>query len=111
MVIDLLSYNTSPLNLVLKVVILCLFLGAAWLYYKSRKKYGGILHAISSLLLIGAIAGVVSAWFRLQGDFYIQYKWGESLLNVVLVFLMLVMALMIRKRLTESLAVFNEGEE
>jgi hypothetical protein len=110
MVTDWLSYATSPLNPFLKGVVLFLFLGAACCFYRSRSKYGGILQSISTFLLVGAVAGILSAWFRLNGDLYAQYKWGESLFNIVLAFLILAIALMIRKKLYDAIEVFREGK-
>ena len=108
MIFDLLSYESSPLNEALKGVIVCLFFISAYFLYKSRIKYGGILHSISSLLLIGAIAGILSASLRLLGDYYIQYKWGESLFDVILAFLMLIIALKVRRKLINTLDIFRD---
>jgi hypothetical protein len=110
MVVEIISYAVSPLNPLLKWIIFALFLIAAMLLYLCRRKYGGILHTISSLLLIGSIAGIASTLFRLGGDQFIQYKWGESAFNVVIAIIMLVIALTIRKKLKESIQVF-EGDE
>lgn len=110
MVIDILSYEISPLNEVLKTVIVCLFLGAAFLFYSSWRKYGGILKSISGFLLIGAIFGFFSAFYRLGGDFYSPFKWGESLFNLAFAILMLILALMIRKKLQSALEILGIGE-
>lgn len=109
--IALLSYETSPLNELLKGIIFLLFLFASCLYYSSWKRYGGILRSVSSLLLISAIAGALGAWFRLNGDFYIQYKWGESLFNIIFGIILLALTLLIRKRFLEALLAFGIKKE
>nr|WP_320160355.1 hypothetical protein [uncultured Methanoregula sp.] len=111
MAIEILSYTTSVLNPFLKLLILVLFIVAAWLFYRCRQRYGGILHQVSTLLLIGAVAGALASAFRFEGDFYVQYKWGESIFNLALVILILVITLIIRAKLEEVTRLFGSPGE
>ena len=101
MVIEILSYNSSILNPVLKLIVFAAFIIAAGLFYRCRQRYGGVLREISTLLCIGAIAGVLASAFRIWGDFYLQSKWGESLFDLFLVIVTLVIALIIRARIKD----------
>lgn len=109
MVIEILSYNTSVLNPALKLLIIILFIIAAWLFYRCRQKYGGILRQVSTLLLAGAVAGALASLFRFEGDFYVQYKWGESVLDLAFVILTLAIALVIRAKMQEVTRLFGSG--
>jgi len=112
MTIEILSYTTSILNPGLKLLVIVLFVIAAWLFYRCRQKYGGILRQVSTLLLAGAGAGALAAAFRLEGDFFVQYKWGESLLDLAFVILTLAIALVIRSRMQEATRLFgSDGGE
>ena len=111
MVIELLSYNTSIVNPLLKLMIIIGFSVAALFFYQSRKKYGGILHTISTLLCIGAVTGSIAALFRFQGDFYTEFKWGESLLDLILVLITLIIAILIRRKIYETASLFELSEE
>jgi hypothetical protein len=75
--------------------------------------YGGILRQISTLLLAGAIAGAVASAFRFQGDFFLQYKWGESIFDLLLAIISLAIALLIRAKLHEVTRLFGDdaGDE
>jgi|WetSurMetagenome_2_1015567.scaffolds.fasta_scaffold201428_2 hypothetical protein len=108
MTIEIFSYNTSPLNPLLKLLVLALFILAAWLFYRSRMAYGGILRQVSTLLFAGAVAGAIASAFRLQGDFFTQYKWGESIFDLALVIISLAIALLIRAKLKEVTALFGD---
>jgi hypothetical protein len=107
--IDILSYNTSVLNPLLKLLVLLLFILAVWLFYRCRQHYGGILRQVSTLLLAGAAAGALASAFRFQGDFYVQYKWGESALDLALVLFVLVISLIIRAKMKEVARLFESG--
>jgi hypothetical protein len=109
MAIEILSYNTSILNPVLKLLIVAAFVVAALLFYRSRQNYGGILRQVSVLLFSGALAGIIASAFRYQGDIYQQFKWGESILDLVLVLIMLSIALVIRAKMQAVLRVFGSG--
>ncbi len=108
---DLLSYQSGPLNPLVKLLILVLFLVAAGLFARCLIRYGGILSQISTLLFFGAVAGAIGAAFRYEGDFYSQYKWGESLLNLLLAIFSLTIALLVRKKLANVCRILGTVEE
>jgi hypothetical protein len=110
---EILSYNTSILNPLLKLIIFLLFLTTALLFYRCHQKYGGILGKVSTLLALGALAGALAAAFRYQGDFFVQYKWGESVFDLALAVLTLIIALIIRAKMNDVTRLFSEpdGEE
>jgi hypothetical protein len=110
MPIEILSYNTSILNPGLKLLILAAFVVAAVLFYRCWQNYGGILRQVSMLLFLGSVAGTIASAFRYQGDIYQQFKWGESILDLVLVLIMLSIALVIRAKMQAVLRVFGSGE-
>jgi hypothetical protein len=99
--IEILSYTTSMLNPVLKFIIFTGFVLSAVVFYQCWKKDGGVLHDISTLLLFGSIAGVLASAFRLQGDFLVQFKWGESIFDLILATLLLVISLVIRSKILQ----------
>ncbi|HWQ67091.1 MAG TPA: hypothetical protein VN372_09485 [Methanospirillum sp.] len=111
MVIEIVSYNTSILNPFLKMLIPVGFCIAAWLFYRCRQNLGGILRRVSTLLLLGAFAAIIASLFRFEGDFYTQYKWGESILNLILVLLTLIIALVVRKKMNEASSIFVSEDE
>jgi hypothetical protein len=108
MTIAILSYDTSILNPFLKLLIFALFVLAAWFFYRSSKTYGGILSQISTFLCIGAGVGALAALFRFQGDFYTQFKWGESIFDLVMVIICLAIALLIRAKMLEVTRLFED---
>lgn len=111
MVIEILSYNESILNPLLKIAITLLFAMASCLLYVCRRRYGGLLHQISTLLLFTAVAATFSSFFRFQGDFYETYKWGESIIGLFFVVLSLIIALFIRKKIHAIACLFEGNEE
>ncbi|WP_321504507.1 hypothetical protein [uncultured Methanoregula sp.] len=108
--IEILSYDTSVMNPFIKLLVFVFFIIAAWLFYRCRQVYGGILRQVSTLLLVGSLAGALAAAFRFQGDFYTQYKWGESVFDLALVILMLSIALIIRAKMKDVTRLFESGE-
>jgi hypothetical protein len=110
MAIEILSYTTSILNPGLKLLVFAAFVLAAVFFYRCWHIYGGILHDISTLLLIGAFAGVFASGFRLLGDLTEQVKWGETLFDLVLAMLMLMIALAIRSRMARVAQLFGPEE-
>ncbi|MCA1915161.1 hypothetical protein [Methanospirillum hungatei] len=110
MVIELLSYDVSPINNLLKIVITIGFALATFILFQCQKRYGGLLHQISILLFISAIAATFSSYFRFQGDFYTSYKWGESIVGLIFVVLSLIIALIIRKKIQAIVHLFEETE-
>ena len=113
MVIELLSYDVSPINNLLKIVITIGFALATFILFQCQKRYGGLLHQISILLFISAFAATLSSFFRFQGDFYTSYKWGESIVGLIFIVLSLIIALIIRKKIQTITHLFveNEGPE
>lgn len=111
MVINILSYNVSVLNPLLKIAITAGFAIVSYLLYTCRRRYGGLLHQITTLLLIAAVAATFSSFFRYQGDFYENYKWGESIVGLIFVFVFLIIALIIRKKIHAIAGLFNRDEE
>lgn len=110
MVIEILSYKTSIINPLLKVFAIILFGIAAYLLFRCLRQYGGVLRQVATLLCLGAFAGLLASAFRFEGDFYQQYKWGESVLNLIIVLIMLVIALVIRARMNAAVKVFETGQ-
>jgi hypothetical protein len=111
---DLLSYPNSVLNPLLKVVVLVLFIIAVYLFYRCRLIYGGKLRLIATLLLVGGVAGILAWIFRIEGDFYSQWKWAESVFSLVLAIITLVIAYIIRIKLKNALILFGveqQGEQ
>ena len=111
MVIEILSYNTSFLNPLLKIVITAAFVVTAVFFYRCRITLGGILRKISSFLLLVAVTGAVSSMFRFMGDYYTQYKWVESSFDLVLVIITLIIALIVRKKMYEIAGLFELSNE
>jgi lysylphosphatidylglycerol synthetase-like protein (DUF2156 family) len=111
---DLLSYPDSFLNPLLKVIVLVLFIIAVYLFYRCRLIYGGKLRLIATLLLFGGVAGILAWIFRIEGDFYSQWKWAESIFSLVLAIITLVIAYIIRMKFKNALILFGidqRGEE
>lgn len=111
MVIEIFSYSSSVLNPLLKMVVPLLFALAAMYFFASRRRYGGMLQQIATLLLIGALVWVISSLFRLEGDFNAQYKWGESVFALISAAITLFIAVKVRYRLQDMAGVFESGEE
>jgi lysylphosphatidylglycerol synthetase-like protein (DUF2156 family) len=107
MVPDLLSYPNSFLNPLLKVVVLVLFIIAVFLFYRCRLIYGGKLRLIATLLLVGGVAGTLAWIFRIEGDFYSQWKWAESIFSLVLAIVTFVIAYIIRIKFKNALILFG----
>jgi hypothetical protein len=104
---DLLSYQDSFLNPLLKVIVLVLFIIAIYLFYRCRLIYGGTLRFIATLLLLGGVAGILAWIFRIQGDFYLQWKWAESIFSLALAIITLVIACIVRMKFKNALALFG----
>ena len=111
MVIEILSYSNSVFNPLLKIIITGAFGITAILLYQCRISYGGILQKVATFLLLGAIFGTIASVFRFQGDFYTQYKWGESILDLILVITTLIIAMIIRKKMNETVNLFETPDE
>jgi len=111
MTIEILSYNASILNPLLKMAVPLLFALAAGYFFASRRKFGGLLHQVATLLFVGALAWLISSVFRLEGDFNAQYKWGESVFALVSAVITLFIAIRVRSRLQEISGIFESGGE
>ena len=111
MTIALLSYQTSVLNPLLKLAVLVLFAVSFWYFWRCRKMYGGILHRVATLVLIGSAAGMLASAFRYEGDLYTQFKWGESIMDLILALITLGIALLIRRRLIDASQIFSSVDK
>lgn len=111
MVLDLLSYPNSIFNPLLKWIVLVLFVIATYFFYRCRTMYGGKLHKVASLLLLGAGAGILASAFRIAGDFYLPAKWAESIFSLVLAIITLVIAYIVRMKFKNAIALFGFEEE
>jgi hypothetical protein len=109
MVIELLSYKVSILNPLLKWITLCLFVLAASFAYRSRFMYGGKLQQVATLLLLGGIVGILAAVFRIAGDFFVQWKWAESIFFLALAVITLVISYTMRRKFKSIIALFEAG--
>jgi hypothetical protein len=107
MVLDLLSYKGSYLNPLLKVIVLVLFATAIYYFYRCRSRYGGKLRVIATLLLLGGCAGILASVFRIEGDFSMQWKWAESFFSLVLAITTLVIAVLVRRKFKNAIALFG----
>jgi hypothetical protein len=110
MVIELLSYSNSLLNPVLKWATLLLFAFAAFQYYRARHAHGGVLRQIATLLILGGAAGALAALFRIGGDTFVQWKWGESAFFLVLGIISLVIAYLVNMKLKAVVAILGSEE-
>jgi hypothetical protein len=86
---SLLSYDTSPLNPALKILIPLLFLAALVFYFSTQKYYSEKLRVFIDILILFAFFAVLAGVFRYFGDgidfgFTKDYslKWFQSLLMV-----------------------------
>ena len=84
MVPDLLSYTHSILNPLVKWVVLVLVVISVYFFYRCRLIYGGKLHLVATLLLLGGCAGILSSVFRIAGDYDLAMKWAESIFSLFL---------------------------
>ncbi len=107
MVLDLLSYTHSIFNPLLKWIILVLFALATYFFYRSRSIYGGKLHLVATLLLLGGCAGILASVFRIAGDYDIAMKWAESIFFIAFAIITLVIALIVRMKFKNALALFG----
>jgi hypothetical protein len=111
MVIPILAYSSSPFNPLLKLLVLAGFFLAALILYRCRNIYGGLLQKISVLLMAGSVAAILSASMRLLGDYYSQFKWGESIFDLVFVIVTLLVAIEVRRKMIQVEQLFVPSEE
>jgi hypothetical protein len=88
--VELLNYDTSWLNPVLKFVIIGLFAFVAYAYYRARRYYAGDIDKILLTLFwmsVAASAGALLRYFGHGTDFgftsEFSLKWFQSLAYVV----------------------------
>ncbi|MCG7848340.1 MAG: hypothetical protein MIO93_04070 [ANME-2 cluster archaeon] len=80
MVIELLNYQTSMLNPILKLLAPLLYVIALILFFKASKAYGGEFKKGLNFLMISLILGIAAFTFGFLGDIItLDFKWGESL--------------------------------
>lgn len=84
--LELLDYDTSPLNPALKILIFCIFLAVTLLYLDARRKFGGEMLTGINLLLLFSLFMTLGCLFRYFGHgtdfgFTSEYslKWFQSL--------------------------------
>ena len=111
MAIEILSYNKSILNPLLKVIILIMFVIGTWYYYRAWKKFGGNLKNIAGALMLGGIAGCIAAGFRLLGDFMTPFKWIESTGSILFALVSVLVAYLVYTKLTEIAEAFGIAGE
>ena len=110
MVSSLLSYTHSIFNPLLKWIVLLLFVIATYFFYRCRLQYGGKLHTVATLLMLGASAGFLASVFRIAGDYYLPAKWAESIFSLVLAIITLVIAYIVRMKFKNAVALFGFEE-
>ena len=111
MTIEILSFPTSFLNPLLKLLVIILFASGTVIFYQAYTSYGGNLKKISFFLMGGGIAATLAGVFRLMGDFFIQWKWGESTFLLIFAFTSILAAFVIDSYLLEIAIIFGMGGE
>lgn len=111
MSIEILSYYTSILNPLLKILIILIFAIGTWYFSNARKKFGGNLGKIALLLMCGGIFGTLAAVFRFLGDYNVQDKWVESLGGLLFALVSLLVAYLVYTRFAEINEAFGLTEE
>jgi hypothetical protein len=86
---SLLSYETSPLNPALKLIIPLIFFIALMFYFSTQKYYSERIRVFIDILIVFAFFAVLAGVFRFFGDgiefgFTKDYslKWFQSILMV-----------------------------
>ena len=110
MTIEILSYKTSFLNPLLKVIVIILFVLATWYFYQGRRLYGGKLRQIATLLCIGGLFGILTSAFRLAGDLNSEFKWGESVFLLLLAVITIMVTYMVWVHFREVKELFGAGD-
>ncbi|WP_319579079.1 hypothetical protein [uncultured Methanospirillum sp.] len=92
MMSDLLVYDQSILNPVLKIIIFIVFLATATVYLDARRQFGGRVLRVINLLFCFAVFMAVGALIRYFGDGLsfgftpdLSMKWFQSLAYIVAV--------------------------
>jgi hypothetical protein len=110
MVIEILSFKTSILNPLLKLLVFIMFTLGTWYFYLAWKKFGGNIKIIAGVLMCGGIAGCIGAGARLLGDYLLQFKWIESTGAIIFALASLFVAYLVYTRLSEIAEAFGLKE-
>jgi len=110
MVIEILSYKTSILNPLFKLLVIILYAIGTWYFYLAWKKFGGNLKFIAGALMCGGIAAVTGASARFLGDYLIQFKWLESTGAIVFALVSIFVAWLVYKKFCEIAVAFGLKE-
>lgn len=82
---DIFNYSTSFLNPALKLLVPLLFLGGTYYAYRAGRRYPGEIRKLMWIMLGVGAAGFLANLFRYLGDVLaISWKWGESVVFLVL---------------------------
>ena len=107
MAIAILSYYTSVLNPLLKLLVLVMFIIGTWYCYRAWKRYGGNLKIIAGALMCGGVAGCIGAGARFLGDFLVQFKWLESTGAIIFALVSFIVAWLVCTKLSEIAEAFG----
>jgi len=87
---EMFDYATSPLNPLLKLVITLIFIIIFFIYYDTRKKFGGEIRRCIDLLLLFTLFMTLGSFFRIFGHgtefgFNSDYslKWLQSIAYLI----------------------------
>lgn len=112
MAIEILSYPSSFLNPLLKAIVPVIFAVGTIFFYQAYTSYGGNLKKIALFLLFAGIAGTLAAGFRYLGDFFISWKWGESVFLLIFAIVSILVAYLVYTRFMEIAIIFGmTGED
>ena len=109
--IQILSYYSSFLNPLLKILVIVLFAIGTWYFYQAAKKFGGNMRTIARLLMWGGIFGCIAAIFRFLGDYNVQDKWVESASGLLFAIISLFVAYYVYTKFVEINKAFGLMEE
>jgi hypothetical protein len=110
-VIEILSYKSSILNPLLKLLVLAIFVIGTWYFYQAGKKFGGNVGKIARFLMWGGVAATIGAGCRYLGDFFIQYKWLESTGSLLFAIISVIVAYLVYKKFREIAEAFGLAGE
>jgi hypothetical protein len=111
MVIEILSFKTSILNPLLKLLIFIMFAIGTWYFYRAWTKFGGNVKTIAGALMCGGIAACIGAGARFLGDFFIEFKWLESTGAIIFALISVYVACFVSAKLSEIAEAFGTREE
>lgn len=110
MVIEILSYKTSILNPLFKLLIIILYAVGTWYFYLAWKKFGGNLKFMAGALMCGGFAAVIGSSARFLGDYLVQFKWLESTGAIVFALVSVFVAWIVYKKFSEIAVAFGLKE-